>query len=56
MLRQGVHSKIVQESPGYSTISFTMDIYSHVTPAMQAKVADQIDNLLLLVAEKNNTY
>ena len=35
LLRQGVHPKVVQERLGHSTISTTLDIYSHVTPTMQ---------------------
>lgn len=34
---QGVHPKVVQERLGHSTISTTLDIYSHVTPPMQRK-------------------
>ena len=35
LLKQGVHPKIVQERLGHSSISVTMDIYSHVIPSMQ---------------------
>ena len=35
LLKQGVNPKIVQERLGHSTISVTMDIYSHVIPSMQ---------------------
>jgi integrase len=35
LLKQNVHPKIVQERLGHSTISVTMDIYSHVIPSMQ---------------------
>ncbi len=31
----GEHPKVVQERLGHSTISTTMNIYSHVTPTMQ---------------------
>lgn len=31
----GVHPKVVQEILGYSEISMTMDIYSHVLSTMQ---------------------
>jgi len=30
----GVPAKVVQELLGHSTISITMDVYSHVLPAM----------------------
>ena len=35
LLKQGVNPKIVQERLGHSSISITMDIYSHVMPSMQ---------------------
>jgi hypothetical protein len=31
----GVHPQVVQERLGHSTIALTLDIYSHVIPAMQ---------------------
>ena len=39
MLRQGVHPKIVQERLGHSTISVTLDTYSHVLPGLQEAAA-----------------
>jgi len=35
LLRNGVHPKIVQERLGHSSISLTLDTYSHVIPNMQ---------------------
>lgn len=35
LLEMGVHPKVVQERLGHSTITTTMNIYSHVTPTMQ---------------------
>jgi integrase len=35
LLTEGVHPKIVQEMLGHSTISITLDTYSHVLPNMQ---------------------
>ena len=35
MLKMAVHPKVVQERLGHSSISVTMDIYSHITPNMQ---------------------
>jgi integrase len=37
LLASGVHPKVVQERLGHSTIAVTMDIYSHVTPGLQAE-------------------
>ena len=39
MLKQGTHPKIVQERLGHSTISVTLDTYSHVTPGLQEAAA-----------------
>ena len=50
MLQQGVHPKIVQERLGHSTISMTLDTYSHVLPAMQQDVAEKMDEILTPVA------
>jgi len=42
----GVHPKVVQEILGHSTISMTMDTYSHVLPSMQIEAMDKMDDLL----------
>jgi hypothetical protein len=39
----GVHPKIAQERLGHSTITTTMDLYSHVIKTMQKDAADQLD-------------
>lgn len=39
MLAQGIHPKVVQEMLGHSTVSLTLDTYSHVMPNMQAEAA-----------------
>ncbi|MGH9196531.1 MAG: tyrosine-type recombinase/integrase [Acidimicrobiia bacterium] len=46
-LKAGIHPKIVSERLGHSTISFTLDVYSHALPSMQAEAADQIASLVL---------
>jgi integrase len=46
LLRQGVHPKIVAEMLGHSTISMTLDIYSHVIPDMQKDATVALDRLL----------
>ena len=40
-----VHPKVVQEMLGHSTITLTLDTYSHLVPSLQAQVADQMDRL-----------
>jgi len=46
MLKQGIHPKIVQERLGHSTISVTLDIYSHVAPGLQQAAAEAFDEAL----------
>lgn len=45
MLCQGVHPKIVQERLGHSSITITLDIYSHVLPSMQRQASDRMDSV-----------
>jgi len=47
MLQQGTHPKIVQERLGHSSISLTMDTYSHVLPSMQEEAAEKMDEILV---------
>jgi len=43
LLLDGVHPKIVQERLGHSTITTTLDLYSHVTDTMQTDAATRLD-------------
>jgi integrase len=45
LLRRGVHPKVVQELLGHSTISLTLDTYSHVAPSLHAEVANHMQAL-----------
>jgi len=45
MLKAGIHPKIVQERLGHSTISVTLDTYSHVAPGLQEAAAKHFDDL-----------
>jgi integrase len=46
LLTKGVHPKIVQEMLGHSTISITLDTYSHVLPNMQKEAVRAMEGLL----------
>jgi len=48
LLLQGVHPKVVQERLGHSTISMTLDTYSHLIPSMGQAAADKLDALQLV--------
>ena len=41
----GVHPKVVQELLGHSSISITMDTYSHILPSMQSEAMSKMDTL-----------
>jgi integrase len=43
LLAEGVHPKIVQERLGHSTITVTMDLYSHVSDTIQADAVAKLD-------------
>ena len=43
LLLSGVHPKVAQERLGHSTITTTLDLYSHVTETMQEDAAARID-------------
>ena len=44
MLRAGVNPKIVSERLGHSTVSLTLDVYSHLVPGLQEAAARAFDN------------
>ena len=46
-LQEGIHPRIVQERLGHSTISITLDVYSHVLPTMQEEAAAKIGMAVL---------
>ncbi len=46
LLLQGVHPKFVQELLGHSTISITLDTYSHVLPGMGDQTARAMEDVL----------
>jgi integrase len=43
LLAKGVHVKVVSEMLGHSTITLTLDTYSHVIPAMHGDAAAAMD-------------
>lgn len=44
LLSMNVHPKVVQEVLGHSTVSMTLDTYSHVLPSMQKDITDLWDD------------
>jgi integrase len=45
LLLQGINPKVVSEKLGHSTVSMTLDSYSHVVPDMQRDAAAALDRL-----------
>lgn len=45
LLKENVHPKIVQEMLGHSSITLTLDTYSHVIPSMQKEAASKMDEV-----------
>ena len=42
----GINPKVVSEALGHSSVTITLDLYSHVLPNMQDELAGAIANLL----------
>ena len=54
LLKQGIHPKIVSERLGHSSISITLDLYSHVLPGMQRDAALGFDRALQQAINEEN--
>ena len=46
LLARGVHPKVVQERLGHSSITMTLDLYSHLTPGLDQAAAETLNGLL----------
>lgn len=46
LLKAGVNPKVVAERLGHTTVSMTLDTYSHVLPDMQQEVASKLNDIL----------
>lgn len=46
MLAQGVHPRVVADILGHSEVRLTLDVYSHVIPALQDDAADRMERAL----------
>lgn len=55
-LKKGIHPKVVAERLGHSTISTTLDIYSHVAPTLQREAADSLEAILFKKGAQNKCY
>jgi integrase len=50
LLKAGVHPKVVTERLGHSSITITLDRYSHLFPTLQQEAAEKLDELLTSAA------
>jgi integrase len=55
LLKAGVHPKIAQERLGHSSISITLDTYSHVLPGMQDDAVAKVDAAIPAALNKPKT-
>jgi len=55
LLAAGVHPKIAQERLGHSTVSITLDTYSHVLPGMQDDAVAKVDAAIQAALNKPKT-
>lgn len=46
LLKAGAPPKVVSERLGHATVAFTMDVYAHVIPGMQAEAANMFRTLV----------
>ncbi|MBK5224415.1 MAG: site-specific integrase [Acidimicrobiia bacterium] len=46
LLKAGVNVKVVSERLGHASVAFTMNVYQHVLPGMQAEAADTFSLLI----------
>lgn len=45
-LQAGIHPKVVSERLGHSTVSITLDTYSHAIPALEEEAAAKVARLV----------
>jgi integrase len=53
LLRAGVQPKVVQERLGHSSISITMDVYSHLSETLQLDAAIELDRVFRSALKKS---
>lgn len=52
LLIAGENPEVVSERLGHSTITLTMDVYSHVLPTMQEVAFAKLENMLFSKADR----
>ena len=54
LLKAGTHPRVVQERLGHSSITTTLDTYSHTVPGLQKAAAERLDSLLPKMESREN--
>lgn len=54
LLKENVHPKVVQEMLGHSSITTTLNVYSHVLPSMQKEASSKMDGIFKQGNRSNN--
>lgn len=52
MMEQGTNPNVVSERLGHASVGITLDLYSHVTPTLQAEAALRFDQSMARQREK----
>ncbi|MBQ2768027.1 MAG: tyrosine-type recombinase/integrase [Clostridia bacterium] len=47
LIQAGVNPRVVQQRPGHSDVSITLNTYTHVLPEMDTAAAEKIDTIML---------
>jgi len=55
LLQRGIPAKMVQERLGHSSITMTLNLYSHVTPEMAKTAAASLNGLMAMAADKKKS-
>ncbi len=53
LLQANVNPKVVSERLGHSTITLTLDVYSHVLPTMQEQATEHLEDMIFRKSIKN---
>ena len=54
MLNRGAKPKVISEALGHASVSFTMDVYSHIIEGMQEEAMALLDGVLPEGVSANN--
>ena len=56
LLQAGENPKVVSERLGHSSVTITLDTYSHVLPHMQQSATDKLESMLFAGTEQDQIW